>query len=375
MRLCSVCNRANGSAFPEGECEICGGAALRLDAMAAEGCSLLRADGSGTFSISTLIAKDWLAREERAFDTRLAGAESVKSFLNREIAGRIERETGAEYGPEGGVKLVFDFGKGAVELRRNCRFFFGRYRKLSAGLSQSRWRCAACDGKGCQKCGGRGRMYDSVEERIGEPFRAHLDAGGYVLHASGREDVDATNSAGRPFVLEVANPKGGRAALEEIEAAVSGKGDVTVSGLREVPRAFVEIVTESHFDKAYEADVRFGREVGGDELMALRSLEGKTLLQRTPKRVAHRRADIVRHRKVKHIEAIRRDSGDLKAATLIIRAEAGTYIKELISGDGGRTEPSVSGLLGADAACTRLEVVLIDDGYLDFCLERYPGPK
>ena len=67
----------------------------------------------------------------------------------------------------------------------------------------------------------------------------------------------------------------------------------------------------------------------------------------------HRRADLVRHRKVKHIEpANLQENG-----TLIIKAEAGTYIKESISGDNGRTKPSVAELLKTSAVCTRLAVV------------------
>jgi len=375
MLLCRVCNSANGSRFPEGECGICGGKALMLDGMIKESCALLQADGAGNFSISTLIDKEWLANEEKAFDVRLRGGESIKNHLNRVIAERLENETRAEYGPEGRVRVVFDFKKGSVSLTRNDRFYFGRYRKNAAGLSQSRWTCARCEGKGCERCEGRGRMYDSVEERIGEPFKAALKAAGYALHASGREDVDATNSAGRPFVLEISAPAADEASLESIAGAIAESGEVSVSDLREVPRAFVEVVTESHFDKTYEADVGFGRDVTDDDLLGLRSLEGRAILQRTPARVSHRRADLVRSRKIKHIEAVRRDEKDRATATLIIKAEAGTYIKELISGDGGRTEPSISKLLGMDAACKRLEVVSMDDGYLDFVLERYPGPK
>jgi tRNA pseudouridine synthase 10 len=42
---------------------------------------------------------------------------------------------------------------------------------------------------------------------------------------------------------------------------------------------------------------------------------------------------------------------------LTVRAQAGTYIKELVSGDGGRTEPCVAGVLGAGAACVELDVL------------------
>jgi tRNA pseudouridine synthase 10 len=370
MFLCSICNTANGGRFAEGDCHICGNAALRCDGMAQKGAQMLRESGAKSFSISTNIDKEWLAREEKAWDSCIRNAESIKNFLNRRLSSALRRASGAEYEPEGECRLVFDFATGTVELKRCDIFIFGRYMKRSPGLSQSRWKCPKCDGKGCAGCEGKGKYYESVEERIGEPVKAAAGAKDYVMHASGREDVDATNSAGRPFVLEVNEPQAGAGALDlgALAGGIALGGDVGVTHLRLVSRSFTEIVTESHFDKTYEAEVEFERDVGEAEGGMIRSLEGATLLQQTPTRVAHRRADLVRHRKVKHLEFVRRSGQDARHATLIIKAEAGTYIKELISGDSGRTNPSISGRIGMKAKCTRLEVVGMDDGYLDFCL-------
>ncbi|HEX32361.1 MAG TPA: tRNA pseudouridine(54/55) synthase Pus10, partial [Candidatus Acetothermia bacterium] len=41
----------------------------------------------------------------------------------------------------------------------------------------------------------------------------------------------------------------------------------------------------------------------------------------------------------------------------ILRSEGGLYIKELISGDEGRTTPSLSGVLGLPALVTELDVI------------------
>jgi len=43
-----------------------------------------------------------------------------------------------------------------------------------------------------------------------------------------------------------------------------------------------------------------------------------------------------------------------------IHGEGGLYIKELISGDEGRTEPSLAGLLGVGAEVTALDVVAVE---------------
>jgi tRNA pseudouridine synthase 10 len=364
MFLCKTCNAANGNAFQEGKCYICSDGASKTEEMLGKALSLM--SGGGSFSISTVLPKDWLAREEKAWDVRVAGAESIKNHLNRMISARMGK-SGRRYDKDGDIRIVFDYGSGEVSVQRNEIFVFGRYRKISAGLSQSRWICSSCDGKGCPKCKNTGKFYESVEERIGEPLKEAFAAENYVLHASGREDVDATNSAGRPFVMELKAAGRRNAELGRTATEIARKGDVSVSDLKIVPRAFVEMVTESHFDKAYEAEIEFGKEISEEDVRKIRSLEGKTLLQQTPNRVSHRRADLVRHRKLKQVEVINVNGNK---ATLIVKAEAGTYIKELISGDNGRTNPSVSGVLGFGAQCTKLNVSMIDDGFLDFILSR-----
>jgi tRNA pseudouridine synthase 10 len=48
---------------------------------------------------------------------------------------------------------------------------------------------------------------------------------------------------------------------------------------------------------------------------------------------------------------------DARHATVEIHGAGGLYIKELVSGDEGRTEPSLAGLLGVGAEVTALDVV------------------
>jgi tRNA pseudouridine synthase 10 len=87
-------------------------------------------------------------------------------------------------------------------------------------------------------------------------------------------------------------------------------------------------------------------------LDAAAAFAGKTL-QRTPQRVAHRRADLDREREVKVLSATR--IGDLRLE-LRLQCQHGTYVKEFISGDEGRTTPSLASLLGVDARCDVLDV-------------------
>jgi len=51
----------------------------------------------------------------------------------------------------------------------------------------------------------------------------------------------------------------------------------------------------------------------------------------------------------------------MNEATLIIKAESGTYIKELVTGDDGRTTPSLAELAGVKMEVKELDVIEIGE--------------
>lgn len=360
--LCKFCAKAHDLKPYSGKCFICEGILEKLETMQKEAIGILKKQEIKQFSISTLIPKQILVNEEKILDKKLGGS-SLKSFLNQEISRELSKKTGAEYDKDGEIRIVFDLRSGKILTEKIPVFMFGRYKKLIAGLSQSRWLCTDCKGRGCSKCNNKGKYYDSVEEEIGEVLRKGFSAGSYTMHASGREDVDATNTAGRSFVFEIKGVKTKEINLDKIMKEINDAGKVAVENLRIVKRTFVEVVTESHFDKEYEADVEFEAVINNAQIKQILSIQGKILEQRTPSRVAHRRADLVRKRKIIELELLKKK--DTKHMKFRIKAEAGTYIKELISGDSGRTSPSFNSVLGFNAKCIALNVSKIDDELLD----------
>jgi tRNA pseudouridine synthase 10 len=112
-------------------------------------------------------------------------------------------------------------------------------------------------------------------------------------------------------------------------------------------------------EKTYRALVEVGRPVTEDELRALeKSFKGCLINQYTPQRVMHRRADKLRVKRVHELEA--KGAGGTRIE-LVVRCQGGLYVKELISGDGGRTKPSISEALGADARCVELDVMSVSE--------------
>jgi tRNA pseudouridine synthase 10 len=163
--------------------------------------------------------------------------------------------------------------------------------------------------------------------------------------------------AGRPFVFEVIGARNPGADLASLDARIAQScvGRVELAPLAPVPRARVAHWKEGRFAKLYRVKVSLDGEV--DEAK-LRALVGRDIdvSQRTPFRVAYRRADITRDRAVTVVAAV---APQARTLDLDLRCEHGTYVKEWVSGDDGRTLPSLTTLLGVGCICVELDVLEI----------------
>ena len=88
-------------------------------------------------------------------------------------------------------------------------------------------------------------------------------------------------------------------------------------------------------------------------LEIMEKLQGCTLAQRTPDR-----ADKIRKRKVIETSnpSVTIDSDGVMHAEFSLRCESGTYVKETVHGDGGRTQPSIASLIKAKCTVEWLDV-------------------
>lgn len=242
----------------------------------------------------------------------------------------------------------------------------GRYRKLARGIAQTVFHCRKCRGRpgGCDACGGTGLLVaESVEEFVRPAIQRAVEGTRSAFHGAGREDVDVRMLGnGRPFVVSVESPVRRSIDPDAVARAVetASGGRVVVEGLRVVHRAEMKRVTTEHGRKTYRATVETSAEAGfpADAAERVRALVGAVLSQRTPHRVDARRADLVRKRTV--LEAAVEESGP-RRLVLVLRTDPGTYVKELVTGDEGRTVPSVAGLLGVPCVCTELDVLAVGD--------------
>ena len=349
-------------------CFLCEDKFQRLDTLAEKA---LKATGYYEYSTFLVGIELPVKVEEREDEFKAAlnvtYGESIRHEFGRVLGKQLERGTGKTVDfrkPD--LAIVVNPFKETVALQVNPLFVAGRYRKLARDIPQSKWFCSACRGKGCEKCGGTGKLYpESVEEIVSKPLLEAAEGEKSAFHASGREDIDARMlGTGRPFVVEISKPRKRSLdllrALEAINA--TGEGKVQVSRLRFTNRDVVRRLKKAESaQKEYRVLAEFEREVSEAELQRVeQELTGALIKQQTPLRVVHRRADLTRE---KYIYKVKVKKVAPNQAELIVRCQGGLYVKELVSGDAGRTVPNVSGLLGTGAKTLKLDVlkVIVND--------------
>ncbi|GBP57341.1 Putative tRNA pseudouridine synthase Pus10 [Eumeta japonica] len=272
----------------------------------------------------------------------------------------------------------------------------GRYIKLSRQLPQTPW-----------VLNGIVMMKGSVQEIIFKPIvklyntddpLQGFDENRLNFIASGREDVDVRCLGGRPFVVELLDPHFTPDAdqLKQLCREASESGDVIVTELKMVSkRTRTGVVSRSSStlcrslavrddliyvkqgeqtkSKTYEAlciKLSRTRDDPPDEPIHVTEKDIENintytncsdgscrvvLQQKTPVRVLHRRPLLTRERKILELSASM-VSGHPQLFLVRLRTEAGTYVKEWVHGDFGRTVPRLADALRAQADILALDV-------------------
>jgi tRNA pseudouridine synthase 10 len=300
----------------------------------------------------------------------LLEAESFKSHFNRVLGKALLRVINQKpdfSSPDILLIYSYDYKNYSVELLLKSVFIYGRYNKLIRGIPQTHWFCKKCMGAGCELCDYTGRQYTtSVEDLISPEFLNESKASVVKFHGAGREDIDVRMlGSGRPFILELRNPKIRNLNLEKIQRRTNKKNkkkvrisDLRFSNKKEVIKLKSEAKNTKKIYKAIvESESKITKEGFKKKLIQLKEIfENKEIQQRTPYRVSHRRSDKVREKAVYSIE------GKFIKPNLfefLIETQGGTYIKELISGDEGRTTPSFKEIFDSSLKCRELDVITI----------------
>jgi tRNA pseudouridine synthase 10 len=348
----------------EVECHLCQGLFKSVDVLVENASEALKDYEYTTFLVGIELPTTVEEREDE-FKARfeVGYGESMRNEFSRDIGKKIAAATKkpAEYKKPDVVVLVKPF-TGEVTIQSNPLYVRGSYKKLVRNIPQSKWLCRSCGGEGCPKCDGTGKMYaESVEEIIAGPLLEKTGGEDVAFHAAGREDVDAQMlGTGRPFIMEVKRPRQRFIDLQNIAEIVNeqARDKVEVLNLRFANKDGIKRLKKGEASKkVYKVFVDFDRDVSDEELENIQKTLSKSVIhQQTPLRVLHRRADLIREKYIyeAQIKRLAPNRAEMK-----IRCQGGLYIKELVSGDEGRTIPSVASIINAEAKPLELDVLKI----------------
>lgn len=342
------------------KCKVCQNFFLeKIDAISKTIAKKLENIEFSTFQIGSIASDDMLKAENKVFEmVGIEFVESIKSEINRELGKRVEKLTGKKFALKNpDVTVVVDLNIDTIRTQVRSLFIYGKYQKLARGIPQTKWMCPKCKGKGCTYCGGVGKLYPtSVQEIIEKPLLKAADSKKSKFSGAGREDIDARNLDWRPFIIEILKPVKRKIDLKKLEKQINKSKKVKAKGLKFTTKDVIRQIKTERIDKTYLAETEFKKDIDKKKLKELKSLTKEPILQKTPLRVVHRRADKYRKRSVKGIsyKLISKRKLQLK-----IRAESGLYIKELISGDEGRTQPNISDMLGNKVKKISLDIIKI----------------
>ena len=316
-----------------------------------------------TFLVGSKISKDIQERDEELSEKFNLDVETIKKEVNRLIGlGIWERyDKEAKFESQDIVFNVDLTGEPKVRIQINPLYIEGKYNKLKRGIPQTKWPCTKCKGRGCEECNYTGKQYpESVEELISEHFLKLTKGREAKFHGAGREDIDVLMLGSGPFVLEIKEPKIRNIDLASIEEKINhiNEGKTSYHNLHVCERRRKAEIKQSSPDtyKVYNALVKCDGEIDMDKLEQIKDLN--EIHQQTPQRVLRRRADKVR---IKHVLDLSYEMIDGTSFNMRIKTEGGLYIKELISGDDGRSKPNISEILGVNAICEQLDVIEVSE--------------
>lgn len=186
-----------------------------------------------------------------------------------------------------------------------------------------------------QERGGKGKKKSSKRKRRGDKKNDHTKPLPTVIDVPEGPTEDELKAMKKAELV---------AKAEEMKLKKSGTKDELIQRIME---------------SGPPAPVLFDLPKNDQILHTIEKLSGVILAQRTPERVAHRRADLIRRRTVYETSKplIETMEDGVREVEFTLRCESGTYVKETVHGDGGRTQPSLSSLIKA-----KCEVLWLDVG-------------
>lgn len=206
-----------------------------------------------------------------------------------------------------------------IKIYNSSILIYGKYIKLSRNMTQSPLIIE-----------GQLKTVHSVSD-FHKEFELFFAADTVKFMASGREDIDVRCLGGRPFILEVLSPKKN---LFAISMNISLHKDIDIIDCYIVSKQIKEAINSDESSKFYALIVFSEIPIVIQGLYHLK--------QKTPLRVLHRRANLIRDKQIEVLDCTEHKRDDGYYYEINIKASAGAYIKEWVNGDFDRTLPNLN---------------------------------
>ena len=302
-----------------------------------------------TYYVGTSISREVVKRElDLSVEFGIDTAESIKRELNRLIGKKIKERLPPDKvfsRQDADIEIVVNMETGEVKLEVKPLYILTRYRKIFRGVSQVQLRL---------------NVITSLQKVLNEKLATELEAAEAIVHASGREDTDVRMLGdGRPLVIAFVRPRK-RPSLETIRELFLNKFDdepvELVDSVTKTQHAtIVKLKQESsRHTKIYRAIVLLDQDVDEEKLRSLEQyFRNRQITQYTPRRIKRKPLK----KRVRMVYELRATKIAPRLIELLIKCQGGLYVKELITGDEGRTTPSIADTLGINAEPIELDVL------------------
>lgn len=336
------------------KCSICGNILSRkyFEELALKIAKILDENNISRFLLGVTIPNEILLKEIEIYRiVELESSESIKNEIKRET-GKILRD---KYGyipdfdsPE--AIIIINYETNDLDLIINPILLEGKYWKRGRNISHTPWITR-----------NENRLYPySLYDFFNESLKEIYEADEVVIHASGREDVDARMlGTGRPLVIEIKKPRFRQVDLGLVnELLNSDLIKACINGFSTRSRIEYLKGEGSKKNKVYKLLVLSNRKITRKDLLILEEFfVNRVINQKTPTRILGRKKDRLRIRKVYEIKNTYINEYLFET---IIYCEGGLYVKELVTGDNGRTTPSYAEILNTKLYPLEIDVFVVE---------------
>ena len=141
---------------------------------------------------------------------QIKGVNSIKASVNHELSKKLTRKIKSELSHKNSDLIItVNFKDDSYEVYSKPLFIYGRYIKKSRILTQKRYNCTNCFGKGCHSCNFHGlQNFNSVDGNITKFLIDKFDCQQVKINwIGGEEKSSLVLGNGRPFFAKIINPK------------------------------------------------------------------------------------------------------------------------------------------------------------------------